>query len=534
MGQDGSLGPTVVLIRTVMDVAPSYRKPSESRSFHDMILLLFSEDLAQGSGRKRLVLRQRAGPGEESTRFSLRLLYGSGKYCRPMIHQTKELECHQAHGCKDTVSKKISKKFLEKRKMFVNSVSEDALNNLLDVLSRKVLNQEEIDIVIKGNTTTVTKARDLVNITVCIRSHASQISIDSISKTGSILTCKLGFSSEPVRDPEAQGDILGGTLVLQTDKVLKTKRKQFINSVSTGTVNGLLDELFGNNVLNQEEMDGIKCENATVMDKARALIDIILRKGPRACQLAITYICEEDTHLAEMMEFCSSSQSGNSLTDRAAAAPPLPEDKHDKKPLKTLESVGKELLTDFLQGLVKKDVLKLKEAEKKEFYDAKPRDKPRVLLDSMRERHKEAGQAIAETFLNMDKRSTSVEALGENTPGPAETEELTDTLKLCPQEEFVKLYKQKAEEIYPIKEKKDRTRLALIICNTKFDHLPPRNGAEFDIKGMKKLLTDLGYSVDLKLELSAKVGTPHLPQTSTCSTCILLLTHQLYHVRQKL
>ncbi|XP_039110316.1 caspase-1-like isoform X2 [Hyaena hyaena] len=203
------------------------------------------------------------------------------------------------------------------------------------------------------------------------------------------------------------------------DKVLKSKRKQFINSVGMGTLSGLLDELFQNSVLNQEEMERVKCENATVMDKARALIDAVLRKGPRACQLVISHICEEDTHLAETLELCSSSRSGNSLTDSAAAVSPLP-------------------------------------------------------------------------------------AFGEITPGPAEPEESTDTLKLCPQEEFMKLYKQKAGEIYPIKERKDRTRLALIICNTKFDHIPNRNGAEFDIKGMRRLLTDLGYSVHLEEELDAK------------------------------
>lgn len=77
-------------------------------------------------------------------------------------------------------------------------------------------------------------------------------------------------------------------------------------------------------------------------------------------------------------------------------------------------------------------------------------------------------------------------------------------------------------QIYPIKERQDRTRLALIICNIEFDHLPPRNGAELDITGMKNLLEGLGYSVDVKQKLTAKVGVPHLPQTCIYSTRILL------------
>ncbi|XP_058542593.1 caspase-1 isoform X3 [Neofelis nebulosa] len=205
------------------------------------------------------------------------------------------------------------------------------------------------------------------------------------------------------------------------DKDLKGKRKQFINSVSMGTVYGLLDELFEKNVLNQEEMERVKCENATVMDKARALIDSVLRKGPRACQIVICHICEEDTHLAETLGLSSSPQSGNSqnTTDSEVAFPPLP-------------------------------------------------------------------------------------ASVNNMPGPAEPEESVDALKLCPRENFVKLCKQRAEEIYPIKERKDRTRLALIICNTTFDHLSLRKGADLDVAGMKRLLADLGYSVHVKEELTAK------------------------------
>ncbi|XP_045696490.1 caspase-13-like isoform X2 [Phyllostomus hastatus] len=89
--------------------------------------------------------------------------------------------------------------------------------------------------------------------------------------------------------------------------------------------------------------------------------------------------------------------------------------------------------------------------------------------------------------------------------GPAEAaEESTDTLKLCPREAFLKLCKERAGEIYSIKERKDRTRLALIICNREFHHLPRREGAELDITGMKGLLEGLGYSVEVQENLTAK------------------------------
>lgn len=87
----------------------------------------------------------------------------------------------------------------------------------------------------------------------------------------------------------------------------------------------------------------------------------------------------------------------------------LTEENHDKKPLKVLETFGKEILTGFLDGLVEKNVLKLEETEKKKFQDAKPADKAWVLVDSVRQKRHEAGQVLVQTFLNTDKNSTSTE-----------------------------------------------------------------------------------------------------------------------------
>uniref|UniRef100_F7I1B4 CARD domain-containing protein n=1 Tax=Callithrix jacchus TaxID=9483 RepID=F7I1B4_CALJA len=107
------------------------------------------------------------------------------------------------------------------------------------------------------------------------------------------------------------------------DKVLKEKRKLFICSADEGAINGLLDELLEKRVLNQEEMEKVKRENATVMDKARALFDSVIWKGARACQVCITYICEEDRHLAEKLGLSAGSASGNSFTTPdSQGAPP--------------------------------------------------------------------------------------------------------------------------------------------------------------------------------------------------------------------
>uniref|UniRef100_A0A2K6LQX6 Caspase 4 n=1 Tax=Rhinopithecus bieti TaxID=61621 RepID=A0A2K6LQX6_RHIBE len=184
----------------------------------------------------------------------------------------------------------------------------------------------------------------------------------------------------------------------------------------------------------------------------------------------------------------------------------LTEGNQRKKPLKMLESLGKDFLTGVLDNLVEQNVLNWKEEEKKKYYDAKTEDKVRVMADSIQEKQRMAGQMLLQTFFNIDQISPSKKAHPNIEAGPPESGESIDALKLCPHEEFLRLCKERAEEIYPIKERNDRTRLALIICNTEFDHLPPRNGADFDITGMKELLEGLDYSVDVEENLTARTA----------------------------
>uniref|UniRef100_A0A8C3YEE0 Caspase-1 n=1 Tax=Catagonus wagneri TaxID=51154 RepID=A0A8C3YEE0_9CETA len=214
------------------------------------------------------------------------------------------------------------------------------------------------------------------------------------------------------------------------DKVLKEKRKLFVHSVGMGTINGLLDELLETRVLNQEEMEIVRDENIRVTDKARALIDSVIRKGPQACQVCISHICEGDPHLAGILELSTAPQT---VQDN---------------PVKPASS------------------------------------------------------------------------------GPR------GNLKLCPPDIAQRIWKEKSAEIYPIMEKSIRTRLALIICNTEFENLPRRDGADVDIRDMKILLEDLGYSVDVKenltaldmtIELKAFAARPE--HKSSDSTFLVLMSH---------
>lgn len=84
----------------------------------------------------------------------------------------------------------------------------------------------------------------------------------------------------------------------------------------------------------------------------------------------------------------------------------LTEYRYNKNTLKSLEYVGKEMLTGFLDGLVKTNVLKLEETEKKKIYDAKPRDKVSVLAGIVLKKRDEASQILLQTFLNPENLST--------------------------------------------------------------------------------------------------------------------------------
>ncbi|XP_012584939.1 PREDICTED: caspase-1-like [Condylura cristata] len=234
-------------------------------------------------------------------------------------------------------------------------------------------------------------------------------------------------------------------------EALRGKRRQFIRSVGSGTINGLLDELLDRRVLNQEEMEKIRDENSTVMDKARALMDNVIRKGPQACQICIDFICEEDSHLAGTLGISSGLQSGNSQTTQ----------EH---------------------------------------------------------------QVLVSTFA--DLRTVQDNAAPILPSGTAEG------LKLCPLQKAQSIKKEKETQIYPIMEKSGRTRLALIICNTEFDSLSKRNGADTDIRNMKTLLGSLGYSVavlenltasDMKRELVAFAARPE--HRTSDSTFLVFMSH---------
>lgn len=117
---------------------------------------------------------------------------------------------------------------------------------------------------------------------------------------------------------------------------------------------------------------------------------------------------------------------------------------------------------------------------------------------------------------------------------PLETQasQLNHKLKLCPPDLLHRLKTTKADEIYPVMEKEGRTRLALIICNKEFDYLHNRHGSEVDLLGMQDLLENLGYSVVVKVNLTALEMETELLQfaarkehRSADSTFLVFMSH---------
>uniref|UniRef100_A0A8C0AHX5 Caspase 1 n=1 Tax=Bos mutus grunniens TaxID=30521 RepID=A0A8C0AHX5_BOSMU len=105
-------------------------------------------------------------------------------------------------------------------------------------------------------------------------------------------------------------------------------------------------------------------------------------------------------------------------------------------------------------------------------------------------------------------------------------------LKLCPPETAQRIRKEKSGEIYPIMERSNRTRLALIICNTEFENLTRRDGADVDTRNMKVLLEGLGYKVDVKENLTAsemilelKAFAAHSEHRTSDSTFLVFMSH---------
>ncbi|CAL8332887.1 unnamed protein product [Boreogadus saida] len=78
---------------------------------------------------------------------------------------------------------------------------------------------------------------------------------------------------------------------------LRRIRSKFVKRVSIPVIKGLLDDLWQQKVFSTEEKDSVMEELRSTKDRARCLIDEVMKKGERASQVMIDSMKEMDNHL---------------------------------------------------------------------------------------------------------------------------------------------------------------------------------------------------------------------------------------------
>ncbi|XP_045067020.1 NACHT, LRR and PYD domains-containing protein 5 [Coregonus clupeaformis] len=91
------------------------------------------------------------------------------------------------------------------------------------------------------------------------------------------------------------------SLTGSTAQQLRSVRTEFVRRVSGPVLDGLLDGLLQHTVINQEEMESVKVI-AERAEKARDIIDMVLRKGTESCSRMINLLGELDPYLWSQLQ----------------------------------------------------------------------------------------------------------------------------------------------------------------------------------------------------------------------------------------
>ncbi|XP_051842856.1 caspase-12-like isoform X2 [Antechinus flavipes] len=190
-------------------------------------------------------------------------------------------------------------------------------------------------------------------------------------------------------------------------------------------------------------------------------------------------------------------------------------------PLKSIKTKPTKMIKNIFDDLIEQDVINPNQIRdmKKDFLIVK--DRSENLIKTVTHKSSQISQIVVKRFLTAsqqlhsaiqgeDENSEEIENAGMSqtvasilAPRAIQAAEPLNKVKLSPPDFYEELKEAKNEEIYAIMEKKTRMRLALIICNTKYDHPNEQNKAKFDIQRMKELLQDLDYRVDIKENLTS-------------------------------
>ncbi|XP_032625786.1 caspase-1-like isoform X1 [Chelonoidis abingdonii] len=212
----------------------------------------------------------------------------------------------------------------------------------------------------------------------------------------------------------------------------------------------------------------------------------------------------------------------------------VPDRKLSDVRIRFVESVNKAVISTLLDDLLERRVLNEEEVEEVKESCSKKSDQARCLIDGVRKKGAKASEIFIERLCVRDVHLATELGLSAPSGSAAETQQVPsqEWIQPCPREFVQRIQKEEAKEIYSIRDKATRTRLALIICNVEFERLRRRDGADVDVKGMKKLLEGLGYKVETYCNLNAQAMAETLKQfaarnehQTSDSTFLVLMSH---------
>uniref|UniRef100_A0A2K5UHR3 Caspase 12 (gene/pseudogene) n=1 Tax=Macaca fascicularis TaxID=9541 RepID=A0A2K5UHR3_MACFA len=282
-----------------------------------------------------------------------------------------------------------------------------------------------------------------------------------------------------------------------------------VKLLARNVLDGILDDLMENNVLNTEELRNLGKGLNFMVNNAGNLVDNITEKAQMAGKILKDRLLSHPKQLS--LEYQRESEDQESEESSASSSSSTESEEENEESKDEERAASAHSMAVPPTGLPRWWQAASKMAAD-HFQDG---GEPRVLCPGV-------------PGLTDSKERN----LGPCAPLEIQGAQPSGRLKLCPHAHFRELKTKRADEIYPVMEKEGRTRLALIICNKEFHYLLNRNGSELDLLGMQDLLENLGYSVVIEENLTAQEMETALRQfaarpehQSSDSTFLVFMSH---------
>ncbi|MEQ2169639.1 hypothetical protein GOODEAATRI_027288 [Goodea atripinnis] len=147
----------------------------------------------------------------------------------------------------------------------------------------------------------------------------------------------------------------------RADEKLQRVRDEFVQRVSEEMINQLLDKLLKDGVLQNEEKDSVCEKNLTPANKARSLIDAVIRKGHEASMKMIAHLESKDPMLFQQLGLSSTQPS---QSDVVKSGKTQSQDLSEKQLLQVAQQLGQEWKQVAIYlGLETKDLEDIEAAE---------------------------------------------------------------------------------------------------------------------------------------------------------------------------